>query len=453
METVLVESPGAIAELLRSAAHRSRIQILTMLLEGEDEFSRIMESTELSKTALANHLNQLIEKRLIERIARGKYRLTDDGRQLLDAAVRMYRDSRQREEQAQEALSRRYTDGLIEIRTPNRKVISKEIEYYECWLSLAGAVASSLKALGVEVDATDVGGYSGYAFLINVTKGITSPSGPTVLSNEVWRRIIDGTESLGWKIERYRHPSAYPIKKGNPTPKDMEVAGKLFGKIKHEIEEKDRPVVMMGLFVPAYAVVNGYDGDSYVVTKSRNGNKIEELVHFYDLKAPGGLDSFFFKSQVTLNRTVAGRMALKRAVDFAAGRIPVVDGYVAGPQALDEWANVLVTVSIERQNYMGNSYVGACVGEGRRMCGEFLRRLVNKLHWNQSENLQKAAECYESGSKLMEGFCRIFPFNYEGKTTSADLKRGAEILRKVKLLEEEAVTYMEKTARSNNPED
>ena len=73
LRNILLESPKGIAELLKSAAHPARIQILTLLLHGCHDFSELMQHTELSKTALANHLNQLRKKGLVHRVARGEY--------------------------------------------------------------------------------------------------------------------------------------------------------------------------------------------------------------------------------------------------------------------------------------------------------------------------------------------------------------------------------------------
>jgi len=216
-----------------------------------------MQETELSKTALANHLKQLMNKRLIKRVARGEYRLAVDGKELLNAAAAMYKDSAQREETRRELLRRRYTKGLIEGKPLSKKVISKKVEYQPCWLSYTGAMAGSLRALGVDCDTVDVGGRSGYAFIINVAKGVTCPSGPTALPSGTWKQIHKGTESLGWTTESYVYPSSYPAEEGNPTPQELEIVKNLFEKIKREIDERDRPVVLWGLVVPEYGIVKG----------------------------------------------------------------------------------------------------------------------------------------------------------------------------------------------------
>jgi len=445
LQSILLESPKGIAELLKSAAHPVRIQILALLLRGEHDFSELMLETKLSKTALANHLKQLTNKRLVQRVARGEYRLTVDGKELLNAAATMYKDSAQREETKRELLLRRYTKGLIEGKKLSKKVISKKAEYLPCWLSYTGAIAGSLRALGVDCDTVDVGGRSGYAFIINVSKGVTCPSGPTALPSETWKLIHEGTEGLGWTMESYVYPSSFPAEEGNPTPQELEVVKNLFGKIKQEIDERNRPVVLWGLAIPEYGIVNGYEGNSYITSTYRHLIKqTEEPIRFYDLRAPGCIDAFFFRDRVEHDATVADTKALERAISFAAARVPILDNYVGGPAALDEWANVLENLPEEKQNYHGNSYVGACVCEGRAMSAEFLRRLSKKYHGKQSKHLEKAIECYEKGTELMKEFTQIFPFKHQGEMKLKDRKKGAQILRKAKPFEEEAIEHMKK---------
>jgi DNA-binding transcriptional ArsR family regulator len=443
LQSILLESPNGIAELLGLAAHPARIRIMALLLQGEEEFSNLMQQTKLSKTALANHLNQLINKELIEKKGRGKYALAADGKELLRAAAAMYEGSVQRQRAERQLLSRRYTEGLKEVKTLEKKVISKKVEYQPCWISYFGAVAGCLRALGTDCDVVDVGGYSGYAFLTNVAKNVTCPSGPTAFPEKTWNQIRKATEELGWTIETLAYEGSYPEKEGSPTPKEIEKVRKVFDKIKQEIDEKDRPVVLWGLVVPEYGIVKGYEGDSYIVSTFRRlSGQPEDPILFYDLKAPGCLDTLFFCDKVKRRDETTDKGALQRAIDFASAKVPILSNYVAGPAAFDEWANVLETLPGEKQNYHGNSYVGACYCESREICAQFLRRLAQKYPGKQSKHLLKAAECYEKSWKLMKELTQLFPFKFQGDMSLALRKRGAELLRKVKPNEEEAIQHM-----------
>ena len=127
--------------------------------------------------------------------------------------------------------------------------------------------------------------------------------------------------------------------------------------------------------------------------------------------------------------------------------MPVLENYVGGPVALDEWAEVLEGLPEDRQNYHGNSYVGACVWEGRSMAAEFLKRLLKKYRGKQSRHLQEAAQCYEKGADLMKEFTRIFPFKLQGEMKLEYRKKGAKILRKVRPLEEETIRHIKKALK------
>ena len=442
----LSDSPKEISELLKSVAHPTRIYVLKLLSQGKGEFSELMNQTALSKTALSNHLNRLARMKLVERHTRGRYILTKDGDELLKAVTVVYRNSLHRKAKQRNALRNRYTKSLVEGKTLSKKTISKEAVYQPCWLSYTGAMAGALTALGRTCSIVDVGGYSGYAFIVNVSKGVTCPSGPTALPPETWKEIHNATENLGWTLEDYVYPHSFPEVEGKHTPKEIEIARKLFSKIKREVDEKDRPVVLWGLVVPEYGIVNGYEGESYLVSTFRRlANQPDDPIIFYDLKAPGCLEAFFFRDKVRSNPTKLVKVALERATRFAEASMPINNNYVAGPEALDEWANVLESLPEKEQNYHGNSYVAACVWEGRAIAAEFLKRITETHSNESSEHLLAAYECYAKGMKLMGEFMKIFPFKFQGEMKLEDRRKASNLRRKVKPLEKEAIQHM-KTA-------
>ena len=440
---LLLESSNNAAELLKLAAHPARIEIFALLLGGERGFSGLTQRAGLSKTALANHLSLLVENELVVKAGRGEYCLTADGQELVNAVAIAYRDSVRRQEAMRDLLAKRYTEGLKEVKSLERKVVSKKVQYQPCWISYTGAVAGCLKALGTDCDIVDVGGTSGYAFLMNVAKGVTCPSGPTAFPEKTWKRIRKATEDLGWTIETLAYEGSYPEKEGAPTPKEIEKTREIFERIKLEIDEKDRPVVLWGLVVPEYGIVKGYEGNSYVVSTLRSiTGQPETPIGFHDLKAPGCLDAVFFRGRTKRKGETADKEAVQRAISFASGKMLVLNNYVAGPEALDEWATVLETLPEDKQIYHGNSYVGACYCESREICSQYLKRLAKKHPGNQAKNLLKAAEAYEEGGKLMKEFMQLFPFSFQGDMRLEKRKKGAALLRAVKPCEEEAVKHM-----------
>ena len=441
LHELLTESSKSIATLLRSVAHHGRVKILSLLLREDQNLSDLARDTGLSKNALVNHLDLLMENRLVQRLRRGEYALTIDGGNLINAAAAIYRDSALREE-GRRRMQRLYTwgwreEGLSEI------VISGDVAYQPCWLSYTGAIAGALKSLGVDCDTTDVGGYSGYAFIVNVIKGMFCPSGPTAFHLETWKEIHRGTQDLGWRIEHWFDEGSYPEEEGAPKPHEVERARKLYELVKAEIEA-DRPVVLWGLHIPEYGIVKGIRGNSYVTSsfKSLIGQP-EEPVLYYDLRAPGCLDAYFFREQTSVDTEKADRMAVERALRFAQGLMPVQERYVHGPEAWTEWADILENHP-EQKLYQGNSYNAACYQEARAMASELLKRMAKRQRGAQSGHLLEAAASYGEAERLLTRFTEIFPFKMEGEMSMEDRRRGADILRKVRTFEMEAIGHLKR---------
>ncbi len=444
-EKVLSESPEAVAELLKSAANTSRIEILAQLMRGNATFAQIMARTRLSKTALANHIIQLTERNLVERRGRGQYALTADGRDLIRSAASVFDRAAQRSAERTDQLRKHYRRAMDVNKGKDGATISRPATYQGCWLSYTGAMAGCLQALGRKCDPTDVGGHSGYAFMVNVSKGETCPSGPTATTMKVFKDMVRSTESLGWAVEPWIHSKSYPSKPGSPTAADMEIVRGLFEDVKREILDNDRPVVLWGLVFPEYGIVNGYEGTAYKVSTVRTLNDLaEDPVQYYDLNAPGCIDALYFRKEVEVDEEKAMEQALRRALRMAKGDVPVQANYVAGPPAFEEWATVLTDLPPEKRNYLGNSYTGACVGEGRRMSSEFLKRAARQSDKDRAKGLMAASRGYSEGASLMDKFTQLFPFSFEGKIADDDAVKGAAILREARKAEENAIAALER---------
>ena len=77
----------------------------------------------------------------------------------------------------------------------------------------------------------------------------------------------------------------------------------------------------------------------------------------------------------------------------------------------------------------------------------FLKRLAKKQKGTRSKHLMEAAQCYEKGAELMVKFTKLFPFKFQGSMKLDNRKKGAELLRKVKTIEEEALMHMRKALK------
>lgn len=89
----LLKSSPEIVSILKTIAHQKRFEILILLLEGPLTFQNLLEKTALKKSALANHLNDLKDKYLVEKIQHGTYNITDDGKNYVKSIENAYREN------------------------------------------------------------------------------------------------------------------------------------------------------------------------------------------------------------------------------------------------------------------------------------------------------------------------------------------------------------------------
>jgi predicted transcriptional regulator len=103
-----------ILTVLKAISNNKRLIILLSLLTGEKSFSVLKEETKLQKTALSNHLTQLIDALLILRPDYNKYQLTSDGELFLRAIEVAFNKSEIREKiQTEELQRRRFSEMFV----------------------------------------------------------------------------------------------------------------------------------------------------------------------------------------------------------------------------------------------------------------------------------------------------------------------------------------------------
>lgn len=436
LREIIFKSPEHVSDLIKSVAHAHRLRILVLLLDGPQEFSHLLDAVKISKTALANHLTHMMDKGVIERSERGMYQITADGKDLITAVATFYEHSTARELNRVNQIKKQYAQGYKGMsRKIHKNSIANPPVIQDCWLTYIGAVTGVLQWLGVDCDIIDVGGYSGYVFLLNVAKGITCASGPT--AHNAWEEIHRGTERLGWSLTSISDEQSYPLSE-KATPEDRARAWHFFEVVKKEID-KGSPVVLWGIPVPEYGIVTGYEGDSYTVSTVRRFTGQPELPVRYDaLQAPGCMEAIFFNEKIPVPEE-RDKDAIDSALTMAEGNY-ALKGYVQGLEAYDEWVTVLEGGKSE-VDYFGNSYVGACLHDARRIAAQFLERMTQKYE-SHCSSLKKAAHYYNEAATLLGTFTEMFPFPQS--EAAPDYSKGAEILRAVKESERAAMQQLRK---------
>ena len=95
-----------VLSIVKALGNEIRLRVLSLLLQNQQSFQSLMNSTNLKKTALSNHLNRLIENGLILRSDHGVYNITPDGILFLQSVLNSYKQSDHQIEQIRSA------DGL-----------------------------------------------------------------------------------------------------------------------------------------------------------------------------------------------------------------------------------------------------------------------------------------------------------------------------------------------------
>jgi predicted transcriptional regulator len=90
LREAIEENFEEILDMTKAVANESRFRILIVLLSQNQTFKDLIEATTLQKTALSNHLNQLLETGLIEKPEYGLYAITKDGSDLIASLERGY---------------------------------------------------------------------------------------------------------------------------------------------------------------------------------------------------------------------------------------------------------------------------------------------------------------------------------------------------------------------------
>ena len=104
----------------KALANESRFKILTQLYIEPQTFKNLKEISGLEKSALANNLLRLLDIGLVEKHQHGIYKITDDGKKLLDTLAAFIKESSDRKHENQIAnAQRQMVQSFLERHTRN----------------------------------------------------------------------------------------------------------------------------------------------------------------------------------------------------------------------------------------------------------------------------------------------------------------------------------------------
>ena len=420
-----------IADVFSALSHESRLLTVSYLLDGEQDLKYLLEMTGLSKNGLVNHLSTLIDAGVVERVSRGKYRLTKDGARYVSDAVDQYLVS-----ERYRAKRQRIDTSMYQWRnqTVNEKIVEKPAIFKPSWFSYQGAVQGVLNSKGVDVSLAEVVAVSGYGWITNAARGSLCPSAPSAFHSDVWKSIYDATENLGYGVEVVKCGLFEWDEKQKPTQESVQNAEKQHQAVKKEID-KDNPVIMWGIPIPEYGIVNGYRGEEYIVSTYRLlCGQPDTPIHYTGLMAPGGLHIIKLTEPKQKDPKQVALDTLRHGYKLGIGDIPQIPEYVLGPEAYTLLAKNLTEETLDENSHHGTGYTLACLMEGKYCVSEYLKQADQLLDIPLAPIATKYGEIYQILNKCHE----IFPLG-PGEMLKQDRIKTAEHLRDAKKIEVDAL--------------
>lgn len=90
----LMNSSDNIVSILKIIAHINRFRILVLLLNGPLTFQTLLEEMDIKKSALANHLTELKDSNLVNKIHHGTYEISENGKSYIKSIEKTYRENK-----------------------------------------------------------------------------------------------------------------------------------------------------------------------------------------------------------------------------------------------------------------------------------------------------------------------------------------------------------------------
>jgi DNA-binding HxlR family transcriptional regulator len=434
----LNQTEEMLVPILKALAHNHRFKIIKFLLDGPKTFAMITKYIDIKRTAASNHVNTLLDVKLINRIEKGHYQITIQGIEFLQLIFAFHDTNITREHNFILDEPQIKSKSSSQINKLTTFTISHPAKYESCWISFLGCLFGVLKSLKVKTSMSEVAGYTGYAFYVNISTAKLSPSGPTTFSNYIWDSIKEGIHYHGWEFKEYTDMGRYP-KSVLKNENDQLKALKLYNWIQDNLKVTNHPIILWGAFLPEFGIVNGVNNETYQVSTYRyQFNSKDSPINFDSLECPSYLQALsFIKKESTSSQEQMDLNALKKALTFNL-KAPPTENYTIGPSAYQIWSKNLKNKFNQPTAYHANSYLGECYYELKTLCVLFLNTLADRYSGNRSKKLKQAAQEYQEVMDLLAKFKKIFPFAMKGKFTQNMIQKGFGILQAIPPYEENA---------------
>lgn len=436
------------SEMLVSIGHKKRIIILTHLLNGSKKFSFLEEKTNLKKTALAHHLNILSNSRMVNKIERGLYEISEDGREFILSIFKSYKSSSLRVLEIAKSLQERFFFDywLDEKAKTHMKLVSSNPEFIPHAMTLIGAITGVLKAYGSKITVDELAGLTGHCFLTIVGQNklwVTAPETHNLIDT-----FLMVLEKIGYKFSRYFDKDSFPLDSDFTRPlsfEDEKRARRLFTLIRKEVNE-DKPVILWGIPVPEWGIVKGYKEENYIVSTFRQiQEKYENQIPYNKINAMGSINALFIENFYDRKDIeIDYKESIERAISIAKENKYGRSGHITGLEAYDRWRYLMENEEDEGTKYFGNAYLIQVFQAGKQSVTRFLRKINNQFkNMPQQISIEKAINEYQEIEKIYKELAELFPLAYGKILKQEKTKTGVELIQALKNHEDKGIRSLE----------
>ncbi len=376
-----------ITKFVRGISHPKRLQLLVLLLEGTQDYSRLITKTGLKKTALSNHLSQLMECKLVNKTGRGNYHITTDGKELLKATTKLFKESKLKEQLQREKTRKNYSNENIEkLWYPKEKIYLTFPPPPPYWTSFITALSGLSKYYGYSYTDCWLAGASGHAFVINIHDQLC-PSSPYCFPRE--EILTPLLENLGFEFVDLGFVSNEDKKEHYDED------------IKQALDEGHLLIILNS----DNQVITGYDDSGFFLQPSyANLNHMPSHLTFKTWEEYGSeihVNAYVVKKIKPVTTKEQMIRALEHAVTFVLRPDDInkkiskehdmneLNPYKLGVEAYNAWADAVNEGWVQNNNW-GHKFNANVIWELRRMASEFLseaKSLFDPSYHNQIDDL------------------------------------------------------------------
>lgn len=265
------------------------------------------------------------------------------------------------------------------------------------WTSVLGCIHGGLKFLEIAPDISWLFGGTGHAFIINMSRDGSCPSGPTAWKTS---RFYDLGNNLGYQIDGIWGD------KRKPDFKDKQLAA--WDLTKASLDQ-NLPVVGWELAIPEFYLVNGYDeGGYYFSGPGAEMGPSPKAWQELGVSEIGMLELFAIKPVPQADTETQVREALRFAIAFNQGDPEwVLPDYLSGQEAYRVWIDALRS---GRASLVGHAYNAAVWEECRRNGVLFLQEAKNKLKGKMDQTFDEAIRTYYEAASQLKDVSELYPF-------------------------------------------